>query len=419
MKRKILAAFGVGVVLAYGGFEYLRAPDEISVRGLLSSTISSGAGEKTLEERIADAKERSKNIKGLYMTAAVANDQGRAATYIREQLFKLAETTELNGFVIDVKETEGAEITQNLKPFLGRLKEKNIWTIARIATFRDNSQIKEHPDFYLKRPDGRIWRDNKGNAWLDPMSSGVRQYIVGFSKTVADLGFDELQYDYIRFPSDGDTRNIVYPAYQASSTPKYEALADFFSYLNNSMKFYKPELILSADLFGYVAIQKEDLGIGQRLEDIGNSFDYVSLMLYPSHFYSGFYVPADALRGLPALSIPYRGKTAKEDTAARPGEVILRSLYMATDILAGLYNEVSTSTPNVSVKPKSNAKIRPWLQDFNLGPDSAREINYDATAVRAQIDAAEKAGASGWLLWSPTNTYTEGALLHPPKAPPF
>jgi len=298
-----------------------------------------------------------------------------------------------------------------LKPFVEILKQKNVWVIARIAAFRDDSQVAAHPEYYLKRPDGRIWRDNNGHAWMDPMSPGARAYIADFSKEVIDAGFDELQFDYIRFPSDGDTDNIVYPDYRPTTTPKYVALRDFFSYAHDTVKGYKPEIILSADLFGYAAIEPEDLGIGQRLADIGNHFDYISLMLYPSHFYSGFYVPADSLRDLPAVSLPSRAESSRDTAPAHPGDVVLRSLYSASDVLAGVYRLAAASSSRALEQPiASNAKLRPWLQDFNLGVDTSRGIIYDAKAVRAEIDAAEKAGASGWLLWNASNVYTAAAL---------
>ena len=398
------------VLLGYGIFELLRAPQDVKVgiaTGVAGQIHPVG---KSLEERIRDAERRSQNVKGVYMTAAVANDQGRAATYLRENILKLIDETELDGVVIDVKETDGSEITPHLQSFLEQLRAKNIWTIARIATFRDNSQIAVHPEYYLTRADGRIWRDNKGNAWLDPASVGVHSYVADFSKSVADLGFDELQYDYIRFPSDGDVSKIIYQAFQASTTPKYDVLRDFFAFLDHEIKSYKPEIILSADLFGLVATG-EDLGIGQRLIDVGEHFDYISLMLYPSHFYSGFYVPADGVRNLPAISLPYDSKIKAEITSANPALVVLRSLYAASDILSGLNGVTATSTAAISNSQfPLRAKLRPWLQDFDLDADTRRGIQYDAVAVRAQIDAAEAAGASGWLLWSPTNTYTEQAL---------
>lgn len=394
----------------YGLFEIFR-PGERVILGETKAEEKTGVRRAlSSEERVKRAKERSENVRGLYMTAVVANDEGRAASGLREKIISLVDATEVNAVVIDVKETGGREITPNLRPLLDSLKAKNVWTIARIAALRDNSQTKERPEYYLKRPDGKIWRDNKGNAWLDPMSPAARGYLAEFSKEVIDLGFDELQYDYIRFPSDGDTKIIAYPAYRPDAMPKYEALKDFFAFLNREMKTYKPEIILSADLFGQVVLEKEDLGIGQRLEDIGAYFDYVSLMLYPSHFYSGFYVPADPSRGLAAISLPYRAKNPSETVVAKAYDVVYRSLLSAEDTLSGKNMATTSATSTIAVTFKARAKLRPWLQDFDLGADTSRGIYYDAKAVRAQIDAARAAGASGWLLWSPTNTYTEAAL---------
>lgn len=395
---------------AYGYFEFARPPSEV-VLSALGEETTAPRNEKTLEERIQDSKTRSRAIKGLYMTGAVANDQGRAATTLRERIVRLIETTEANGVVIDVKETSGGEVTKHLKPFLDELRQKNIWTIARIATFRDNSQVAAHPEYYLKRSDGGIWRDNKGNAWMDPMNPGARLYLLQFARDMIGLGFDELQFDYIRFPSDGNVRGIVYPTYDQKVMTKYAAMRDFFSFLHDDLKAEKPEIIISADLFGYVSIERNDMGIGQRLEDIGNSFDIISPMLYPSHFYSGFYVPADQARNLPALSLPYRGPVLSSLVSARPYDVIYRSLLMAEDILAGRDPSATSSLPVLTAEQRdAMPRLRPWLQDFDLGADTSRGIYYDSRAVRAQIDAAEHAGAAGWLLWSPTNTYTESAL---------
>ncbi|MBI2054559.1 MAG: hypothetical protein HYT39_00450 [Candidatus Sungbacteria bacterium] len=410
MSKKFLFASSI-IILAvgYGTFEFLRPP-EVVVIGRTPEAADETKPQKTVEERVAEAKAHSQNVKGLYVTAAVANDQGRPASHLRNEILRLADTTEINAVVIDVKETQGPEMTSNLKPFLDVLKSKNIWRIARVATFRDNSKIATHPEYYLKRADGKIWRDDKGNAWMDPMATGTRNYILDFSQRVIDRGFDELQFDYVRFPSDGDTKTIVYPAYDKKVMDKPTALKSFFAFLHDNLKSYKPEIILSGDLFGYVAIEKEDFGVGQRLEDVGASFDYISPMLYPSHFYSGFYAAKDVYRNLPSLYFPYRGSPTSTLVSARPFDVVYRSLFMAQDILAGRDSATTSTSSLAVVSEKPQALLRPWLQDFDLGVDTSRGIYYDMNAVRAQIDAAERAGSSGWLLWSPDNVYTEAAL---------
>ncbi len=385
--------------------------------------------EKSLAERIGEAEERSQNVKGLYMTATVANDQGPAATELRNNVLRLLTTTELDGLVIDVKETEGGLVVDDqLRGLLAELHQKGIWVIARQVVFKDSSQEKDHPSWYLMRRDGRLWRDNRGGSWLDPSSPEVWAYQLSAAKAASEAGFDEIQFDYIRFPSDGDVRNIVYPAYDGKQ-PKYEVLRKFFDFLHQNLKAYRPELILSADLFGHVALESEDLGIGQRLHDIGENFDYVSLMVYPSHYYGGFDVPADPDRNLPALYYPYRSPNISEVAVHHPYEVVYRTLLIAEDILAGRIatatGEIAglprpksglgeigkTSTSSILTIPSSRrAKLRPWLQDFDLAVDSTRGIRYDSAKVRAQIDAAETAGSSGWLLWNAANVYTKEAL---------
>lgn len=420
----------LAVALGFGLFEFAR-PGKVVILRELPMLANAENEEELLERRLDSAEERSHNIKALYMTGVVASDQGRAATHLRNEIMRIIDETEVNGLVIDVKETKGSEVTASLKPFIEEMKSKGVWTIARIATFRDNSQTIAHPEFYIKTKDGKIWRDNKGNAWLDPMNLGARLYLIQFSKEIADIGFDELQYDYIRFPSDGNMFSIKYADYNPALMTKPAALRDFFAFIHENMKAYKPEIMLSADLFGYVAITLEDLGIGQRLEDIGTYFDFVSPMIYPSHFYSGFYVPADPERGLPAVSLSYKGKDITQLVSNRPYDVIFRSLLMAEDIMSGRHLATSSknlnepgsenSTGESTDSPSENqsnfyyparphAKLRPWLQDFDLGADTSRGIVYGEKEVRDQIDAAERAGADGWILWSPTNTYTEAAL---------
>jgi hypothetical protein len=232
-----------------------------------------------------------------------------------------------------------------------------------------------------------------------------------------DLGFDELQFDYIRFPSDGDVQNIIYPTYDGKR-PKHTVMRSYFEFLNKNLKAHKPDIVLSADLFGYAALRAGDVGIGQRLEDIGDNFDYVSFMVYPSHYYSGLYLSADPIHNLPAVN--YNINQARMN----PDVVVYRSLQFARDFLNGL---ISTSTfsyivPNVSTsskdsieniiepKPRSKVRIRPWLEDFYHEADAAAGRPAGAKKVRLQIDAAEHADNAGWLLWNAANVYTEPAL---------
>lgn len=375
---------------------------------------------KTVAELVAEARARSRDVRGLYMTAGVASGSGDGAQRLQRRIIDLADRTEINAIVIDVKEVCGPEANDaKLKRLLAELRAKNIWAIARIVAFKDASQMIAHPDWYITRkipkpvPENGcglkaretkeiaglpvFWRDDKGGYWMDPASPGARAYLVSFAKRIIDLGFDELQFDYVRFPSDGDVSQAIYPAWDRT-TPRHRVLRSFFILLRDELKTYKPDVILSADLFGYVAAVHEDQTIGQRLYDIGDAFDYVSFMVYPSHYYTGLALPADPAQGLPAVSYTYA------QARAHPDVVVSRSLLQALDYFAA---RTGTSTLAATT---STPLIRPWLEDFFHEQDRLAGRPYGDAKVRMQIDAAERTTGHGWLLWNASNVYTEGAL---------
>jgi len=400
---------------------------------------------KTAAELRAEALDRSAHIKGLYISADVASGAGSGPERLRNYLLGIATSSEINGFVIDVKEVCGPDYDEErIRRLLAILKENNIWAIARIVVFKDHSQIEVHPEWYLSRksplavgnecwnkrhlrakgnktpvssldpPAHYFWRDKRGGYWLDPAHPEVQSYIIEFSKKIIDLGFDELQFDYIRFPSDGDVENAIYPAWNGK-IPKYEVMKKFFERLSKELRAYKPDIILSVDLFGYAAIRAGDVGIGQRLEDIGENFDYISFMVYPSHYYNGLYLPADPERNLAALNYNFRQARAK------PDEVVYRSLLFARDFLDGrlatstigsVMPEAATSTVQSQETPKirSRVRLRPWLEDFFHEEDKAAGRPYGKDKVKLQIEAAEKVENHGWLLWNASNIYTTEAL---------
>ncbi|MFH1780955.1 MAG: putative glycoside hydrolase [Candidatus Nealsonbacteria bacterium] len=344
-------------------------------------------------------KEKSAQVKGIYINEFLANSQTSFAKTYRENIKRMLRETELNGVVIDIKENMGPNLSDSLKTFINELHQKNIWVIARICVFRDSSLREEKPEWYLKdsltTSSDNIWRDASDASWLDASSTEAQAYLIDFSKKAIDFGFDELQFDYVRFPSDGELNNIVYPFYDAEQE-KYEIMGNFFFKLARDLKEYKPSIILSADLFGYLATQYQSSDIGQRLFDAGTYFDYVSFMLYPSHFYGGFSADYDASRALPALNFPYEAQDIATVASNNPYPVILRSVLSGIDYLEryGL-----------------GAKVRPWLQDFNLNRDVSRGIIYDAEKIKAQIQGAQDGGSSGWLLWNSAGIYTQDAFL--------
>ena len=424
-KEFALAFFWGGVLI--GLFFVWSLPVRAPAPSLLAQI---GAGEprkKSPQELFAEARAKSSKIKALYMTADVARDGGRGATALREHLIRMADETEINGIVIDVKEVCGPDYDgARLESLLEELHQKNIWAIARIVAFKDASQREAHPEWYLTRktkkqfgeeclrkkhlrapsskfqvPSSVLWQDNRGGYWMDPASQGARAYIADIAKKMIDIGFDELQFDYARFPSDGDVSAAQYPAWDGE-TPKHAVLKSFFEYLRKTLKQHKPNIILSADIFGYVAAQGEDLTIGQRLDDIGDNFDYVSFMVYPSHYYGGFFMPDDPERGREAVHYTFA------EARAHPGVVVGRSLMAARDFFDGIATTSGATSSPAALGVR--ARIRPWLEDFFHEDDRASGRPWGKEKVRLQIDAAESVEDHGWMLWNAANVYTDEAL---------
>ncbi|MCK4453730.1 hypothetical protein KAU51_00015 [Candidatus Parcubacteria bacterium] len=401
-----------------------------------------------------EALKKSSNVKGIYLTQYTGGSSSSWAKDKRKEIKKLLRETELNGVVIDVKEVKGQTFTDSLKKFIDELHKNDSWVIARIVVCRDSSMINIKPEWYLKNSSGSLWQDRAGYFWLDPACPDVQNYILEVSQKAIDFGFDEIQFDYLRFPDRGEIEDIIYPCYN-KEREKREAINDFYLVLSDDLRNYKKDIILSIDLFGLVAQYLNISGTGQNLLDTLDKFDYISFMLYPSHFFSGFAVQKDIKRNLPALYFPYKDENIKQVVSEHPYEVVSRTLFNVSDYLSSLVSSpphqtsssaFSTKTQNrfslwCEGEPKKDFKylegylfssllnyffweykffledlnktktrIRPWLQDFDLKVDSGRGIYYDAKKVRAQIKASEDANSSGWLLWNPWNVYTKEAL---------
>ncbi|MBF0398436.1 MAG: GTP-binding protein, partial [Desulfobacterales bacterium] len=248
------------------------------------------------------------------------------------------------------------------------LHQKNIYIIGRIAVFQDPYFIKKYPELAVKTKTdkNKIWKDRKGISWIDSGSKEAWDYTIAIAKESYASGFDEINFDYIRFPSDGNMKDMYLPI--SDGKIKAEVLKSFFIYLNEELK--KTEIPMSADLFGMTTTQKDDMNIGQIFENALPYFDFIDPMVYPSHYpnnWNNFKKPAE-----------------------KPYEVVNIALKSAVDraVLAGF----------------DKNKVRPWLQDFNLG------ATYTGEMVRAQIKATYDNGLNSWLLWDPANTYTRSAL---------
>lgn len=361
--------------------------------------------------------EMPKEVKAIYMSACYGGSPN-----LRKTLVDLIDSTELNAIIIDIKDytgtiaipvesallqegTEGSGCKiKDIQPFIEMLHAKGIYVIGRITVFQDPLYTKHHPDMAVHRMSAPTtpWKDNKGLSFVDVGARTYWEYVVTLARESYAIGFDELNFDYIRYPSDGPMGDVYYTHSGIEGKVSKEArphnLELFFKYLRAELS--KPDAWgrtpkLSADLFGMTTTNTDDLTIGQLLETALPYFDAIAPMVYPSHYPSGFIGLSNPNNDVYAV-VHYSMKRAVERTVAT-----------STQIKSDAYTALGTSTPLTYEKPTySTAKLRPWLQDFDYGGD------YGSAEVRAQIKASYDAGVTGgWMLWSPSNKYTRGGLL--------
>jgi hypothetical protein len=344
-----------------------------------SSTITTATTTTatSTETRITHIK-TPEHVKAIYMSSWVAGTPS-----VREHLIKLIDDTELNAVVIDVKDNTGLVSwdgrVRDLDALVEELHAKNIYVIARIASFQDPLYVKLHPEQAVTNiKTGSIWKDRKGVPWVDTGSKEMWEYLVTIGKEAHRRGFDELNFDYIRFPTDGDLKSMRYPVSKDRGlNDKRGVVKEFYTYLDN--EFSPLGIPISGDLFGIIATNSnETKTLGQDLGDALIHFDYVALMVYPSHFYPG--------------------TAGYTNPAAHPEEIITYSTQGAVQIAE------ATATSTGVASSTLIAKLRPWYQDFDMGATYTKEM------VRAQISAGEKYGIYSWMLWDPANKYTPEAL---------
>ncbi len=305
-----------------------------------------------------------------------------------DDLVEMIDRTELNAVVIDIKDERGeiswvprseqariagAGVRKIVDPVatIRGLKRKNIYVIGRIVTNQDSILSKARPDLAIQDTKGGLWKNVKGLTWLDPYSTEAQDYNIALAIEAIELGFDEIQFDYIRFPTDGDATRMWFP-HKDERLP-HAVIHDFL--VRAREQIVPRGAYLSTDLFGLVALVSDDLGIGQKLELIASEVDFVSLMLYPSHYNLGEY-------GIP-------------DPEKDPYKTVSLSLKDAKRRIEG-----------------TGAKLRPWLQDFSI------RVPYTPVEVRKQIDAAADLGINEFLLWNARNKYQEDALKSTLRKPP-
>ncbi len=317
-------------------------------------------------------------VKGIYIPFVLLSRPDR----VRE-LLELVDKTELNAVAVDVKSDRGflawsSEVplakelgvirekeSRTLQQILRFCKEKGIYTIARMVVFKDNPLAFGRPKLAVKKKDGTIWLDRENLGWGNPFRKEVWDYNIALAKEVASLGFDEINLDYIRFPSDGDLEAIAWEETNTLET-RTEAIRGFMKAISEALAPFP--VFLSADVFGLTPWVEGggDMGIGQRIEDISPYVDYLCPMVYPSTFAPG--------------ALGY------ENPALYPYEVVYRS--------------------TVRAKERSKALVRPWLQHYSL-----YGVTYSLEQFQAQRRAAEEAGTWGWVWWNAGGFYEEALFL--------
>ncbi len=321
-------------------------------------------------------------VKAAYLTYYGVSHPG-----IRGRVFELIAQTELNAVVIDIKGdrgwipyrtdvraarsvgAQGPVIMRDFDRIMADLKARGVYTIARIVTFKDNILAQARPDMaVIDTRTGEPWLDNERLAWVDPFREEVWTYNLEIAKEAVRKGFDEIQFDYVRFPTDGRLSATRYsrPNTRAS---RVRAVSGFLARARRELGAMGA--FVAADIFGYTAFNESDTDIGQRIEDLAPHVDFVCPMVYPSGYHLG----------IPGYRNP----------VLFPYQVVHESVRLIRRRAGG-----------------QPVRVRPWLQDFRDYAFDRRSFGVDE--IRAQIRGAEDAGGAGWMLWNPRNEYTAAAL---------
>lgn len=327
------------------------------------------------------------SVRGIYISGPVAGDP------YMDTLVELVDATELNTVVIDVKNDEGnltyrpasgqavelgacVNYIRDLPGLVEELKSRGMYTVARVVAFKDPVLAQARPELALHGPDGKAVSEGGGAAWVNPYDPEVRAYLTEVALGAAEAGFDEVQFDYVRFPTGKGTDQVDYGR-SAEGITKEDAVVDFLASIRVAL--HAQGVRLSADVFGTVIDSKLDAGlIGQDYARMASAVDYLCPMVYPSHYAAGSF----------GLDVP----------DSQPYETVVSALV-------GSRGALSRST-----QQKGQAGVRPWLQDFTATWVKGH-IPYGEVELRAQIQAVYDAGYSDWLLWNAKNTYTAQGLL--------
>ncbi len=347
----------------------------VSAPGFAQQTVAVGAN------REVSAALQVEMIRAVYANLGVLSDPERW-----NRLLEIAETTEINAIVVDVKQDtiyydtqvpffrdiEGM-VTPIYDPteLLAQMEERGIYSIARMVVFKDPVVAEGRPDLAVGDDvTGGLWLDMNGTPWVNAFNQELWVANADLGAELAQLGFDEVQYDYIRFPSDGDLRTADF-GMEYTEANRRAAITGAVALGSEKVRAAGAQFAI--DLFPIIALLGDDQGIGQTLQDLTPLADYVCLMIYPSHYIEG--------------NIP--GVDGHPNDF--PAETVTYTLERSQEFVPGTMN-----------------KMRPWLQDFTYPLEGYSE--YGPAEVRAQIDAAEAMGVSGWLLWNAAGVFEVEAL---------
>lgn len=310
---------------------------------------------------------KPKEVRAIYITAWVALTPSRI-----EKLITLAKESDINAFVINYKDGEQTHHTPKMRAVLEKIRLAGIYPIARLVAFQDTELAKKNPEVALKNLDGSLWKD-KHYYWVDPANKQVLANNIQAGIDAIDLGFEEVNFDYFRFPSDTSLESVLYPTY-VTSTLKEDVIQNAARVIVGGIKKERPWAIVSVDVFGYIFLNDDDQGIGQRVVKFGPEFDIIAPMIYPSHYKTGNF--------------------GYKNPAEHPYEVMFQTLQRGLE----LFQKASTTVV-----------IRPWIQAFNMG------AVYTPDMIKKQMQAIKDIGLSdGWLAWNAANNYETSAYQETP-----
>lgn len=372
-----------------------------------------------------------KPVKAIYMSACVAGTPS-----FRENLVQLANQTEVNSIMIDIKDYSGtisfppeseawkpawaaAECgARDMREFIEYLHANDIYVIGRITVFQDPFYAPKNPQLAVQRSDQQtVWHDYKGLSFIDVAAREYWDHVIALVVDSYNLGFDEINFDYIRYPSDGNMTDTYYPQTMAGEygMDRQANLESFFAYLHEKMSdeslfdAYRHENTgratstpwTSADLFGMTTTNYDDLSIGQVQDRAAPYFDFIAPMVYPSHYpdsFLGLGNPNDY-----PYQVVYHAMKSGVDRMQSNTTPMEGFLHEPAFVTSASGTPISTGQYTKPVYGPD--KFRTWIQDFDYGGD------YDAADVRAQIKASYDAGVESWMIWAPSNIYTRAALL--------